>query len=393
MKRMGMKAFLISFLLWLIPGFAGGVLSAAFLSMHEYNMTASLAEALQEENSLPGALKNVQESGNERQNSGRAYLEKYGYRKMGRFTDILPFTLLLNLFLFEASGCILFFVNARAEKRRTDRITALTDYLKAADRGEAAVLMRREDEFSHLEDEIYKTVSELTSTKEEAVKDHEVLAARIADIAHQLKTPLTSMSLMTELLEPSRSEEQEYLDRLKNQVERLKGLVEGLLALARLDSHTLEFHTEEIEIEDLLDAAKEPLTEMLERRQLKLDIQTTESDSGIPIKADMQWTAEALLNVLKNCAEHTPDGGIIQLKYDQNPLYSELMIEDGGTGFSKKDMPHLFERFYRGERAGKDSAGIGLALTKLILEEQNGQIRAENSSGGHARFCIRFYHK
>lgn len=393
MKRMGMKAFLISFLLWLIPGFAGGVLSAAFLSMHEYNMTASLAEALQEEDSLPAALKNVQESGYDGKNSGRIYLEKYGYRKMGRFTDILPFTLLINLVLFELSGCILYLVSVRAQQGRNDRITALTDFLKAADRGEAAVLMRKEDEFSHLEDEIYKTVAELTSTKEEAVKDHEILAARIADIAHQLKTPLTSMSLMTELLEPSRTEEQEYLDRLKHQVERLRGLVEGLLALARLDSHTLEFHTEEIEIEDLLDAAKEPLTEMLDRRQLRLDIQTTECDSEIPIKADMQWTAEAVLNVLKNCAEHTPDGGIIRLKCDQNPLYSELIIEDGGKGFSKKDMPHLFERFYRGERAGKDSAGIGLALTKLILEEQNGQIRAENSAGGHARFCIRFYHK
>ena len=107
----------------------------------------------------------------------------------------------------------------------------------------------------------------------------------------------------------------------------------------------------------------------------------------------MQWTSEAILNVLKNCAEHTPQGGVIRINYEQNPLYTELLIEDGGTGFSKKDMPHLFERFYRGERAGKDSAGIGLALTKLILEEQNGQIRAENSADGHARFCIRFYKK
>lgn len=393
MKQRGMKAFLISFILWLIPVFAGGFVTAAFLSAHEYNMTANLAEAVQREGSLPEALKDAYRKEDEAGSSARAYLKRYGYRRLGRFTDNLPFTLMLNLVLFETAGCIVFFAEGKRKKKQAERITELTNYLKAADQGRAAVLMRKEDAFSHLEDEIYKTVAELYGTKEEAVKDHEILAARIADIAHQLKTPLTSMSLMTELLEPSQKEEQEYLERLKHQVERLKGLVDGLLALAKLDSHTLKLHMEAADMEDLLDAAKEPLQDMLDKRQVKLDVRPPESGQEIWINADMQWTSEAILNVLKNCAEHTPQGGVIRINYEQNPLYTELLIEDGGTGFSKKDMPHLFERFYRGERAGKDSAGIGLALTKLILEEQNGQIRAENSADGHARFCIRFYKK
>ena len=165
MKQRGMKAFLISFILWLIPVFAGGFVTAAFLSAHEYNMTANLAEAVQREGSLPEALKDAYRKEDEAGSSARAYLKRYGYRRLGRFTDNLPFTLMLNLVLFETAGCIVFFAEGKRKKKQAERITELTNYLKAADQGRAAVLMRKEDAFSHLEDEIYKTVAELYGTK------------------------------------------------------------------------------------------------------------------------------------------------------------------------------------------------------------------------------------
>lgn len=404
MKNGSMKSFLISCIFWLMPGLAAGILSAAFLCMHEYHTTARLVGALQEGEQFPAVLKSLDESKREEktrgvfgnddgkekdfEEEGMQYLEKFGHREFRKMWEYLPFTFSINLILFEAAGCMLFWLRKKEKDYNEGRIVELTEYLKSVDRGEAAVLTRHEDSFSHLEDEIYKTVAELTCTKEKAVKDHEILAARIADIAHQLKTPLTSMSLMTELLEPAKKEEQEYLDRLKHQVERLKSLVEGLLELAKLDSHTIEFQREVISLEDLIWGAVEPIWEQLDRRSITLEMEETEE---LWIKADIQWTTEAFLNVLKNCMEHTPDEGKIKITCSQNPLYTEFVIEDGGNGFSRKDLPHLFERFYRGEQAAKDSAGIGLALAKLILEAQNGQITAENSESGHARFRIKIY--
>ena len=161
---------------------------------------------------------------------------------MGKWGTYLPFTAGICILLFQISGFITFSLRCREEGREQKRIRELTQYLRAVNSGEGVVLCRTEDNFSHLEDEMYKTVMELRSTKEAAVKNHEILAERIADIAHQLKTPLTSMSLMTELLEEYQTvETKEYYNRLSSQIERLKSLVAGLLALAKLDSHGIVF--------------------------------------------------------------------------------------------------------------------------------------------------------
>ncbi len=229
---------------------------------------------------------------------------------------------------------------------------------------------------------------ELKSTKEEAVHNHTVLSERIVDIAHQLKTPLTSMSLMTELLEGQPTEEgEECLNRLTVQIHRLQNLVSALLSLAKLESHTIQFEKEKMDVEALIDGAAEPLQELLQKKQIQL----VTSGGQVQILADSRWTEEAIQNVLKNCAEHSPEGGEIQVQWEQNPLYTEIQVTDSGKGISKKDLPHLFERFYRGEDAQKDSAGVGLSLAKLVVERQNGHIYAENTKEGHARFWMRFY--
>ena len=100
---------------------------------------------------------------------------------------------------------------------------------------------------------------------------------------------------------------------------------------------------------------------------------------------------EAFMNLFKNCMEHTPAGGTVYCSYEQNPLYTQVRIWDTGTGFAKKDIPHLFERFYRGENAKSSGIGIGLAISKAIIERQNGTISANNLPEGGASFEIRFY--
>jgi len=139
---------------------------------------------------------------------------------------------------------------------------------------------------------------------------------------------------------------------------------------------------------DMLLRAAEPVEEVIQQRNQELIIQ---SDPDISFIGDIAWIAEAFLNLIKNCSEHTPDGGVIKVNYSQNPLYSEILVEDSGKGFDRDDMPHLFERFYKGKNAKKDSVGIGLALSKAIITSHNGTIQAENATSGGARFIVKFY--
>ena len=405
---------------WLLPGAAAGILLALAVTYQEYRSFSEFAGAVLEQGGnvwereelesgdsekpwretekqgeiiqkntarkvLAAAAKNRSSRNRE---AGEAFLREYGYRTWGHLWRYLPFTLGICIVLSETAGWCVFWKKVRERRMQEQRIEELTRYLLAAERGEAAVLCRREDMFSRLEDGVYKAVMELKSTKEEAVRNHEVLSRRIADVAHQLKTPITSMLLMTELLEEQETEEgKECLQRLTLQIQRLQNLVQALLSLAKLESHTIRYEPETLDMEELLDGAAKPLRELLQNRKIRLEL----SGEPVPIRADRQWTEEAILNVIKNCAEHTPSGGRIRIIWENNPLYMEIRFTDSGKGFSKKDLPHLFERFYRGENAQKDSAGIGLALAKLIVEQQDGHIYAENTRDGHACFILRFY--
>ncbi len=426
------------FIYWLFYGLAAGVVLAAVLSYHEYQTVAGIAGAVMQselsvqraENDMdtgveitgerhgksPETLQEVlarslKGNSEDYESDGKAFLEAYGYRPLRNWGAYLPFTTGISVLLFQLAGFAVFWVQYREELRIKRRIRELTEYLRAVNVGEGTALCRNEDIFSHLEDEMYKTVMELRSVKEAAVKNHEVLAERIADIAHQLKTPLTSMSLMTELLEEYQTgETQEYYTRLSNQIIRLKNLVSGLLSLAKLDSHGIVFREERLELSGVVESAAESLEDMMSEYRITFtirknnpkkaeafempetyDIPGANQETGCFIYADRQWTEEALMNVLKNCVEHTPQDGRITVTYNQNPIYTELKIEDGGDGFAPEDLPHIFERFYRGTGAAKDNVGIGLALAKAVLEQQNGQISAENTTNGHACFRIKWY--
>ncbi|MEY8432738.1 HAMP domain-containing sensor histidine kinase [Lachnospiraceae bacterium 48-42] len=374
------------FLVWLLAGTAAGIFLAAVLSVHEYRTLADISGAVMQSRSLEEGMKKGSEAFRE---EGERFLSDYGYRPLGKWEAYLPFALSACILLFQAAGWTVFCIQYRKEKNVRERVRELTEYLKDVNSGGTSVLRRGEDLFSHLEDEIYKTVIELQGTKESAVRNHEILAERIADIAHQLKTPLTSMSLMTELLEEYLTDDtKEYHARLSSQIGRLKGLVAGLLSLAKLDSHGIIMKNERLELSEVLEEAEESLREMLEERKI---IFTAEGESTCSLYTDRQWTEEAILNILKNCAEHTPEGGRITACYCQNPIYTELRIEDGGNGFVPEELPHIFERFYCGAGAAKDNAGIGLAIAKAVIEQQNGYIHAENTPDGHACFVIKWY--
>lgn len=382
-----------TFFFWLLPGTIFGILLAVFLSLQQFQVMKELSGNILQENSLEGGLKqSFFPNTFQAEERGQVFLQEYGYHAMTFFWKYLPPAASISILVFQTVGWIQYGFWLKEENRRRKRIQALTAYLKSVNAGHAGSFTRMEDEFSFLEDEIYKTTTALNSAKEIAVKNHEVLEARIADIAHQLKTPLTSMSLMTDLLEEYQTQETlEYYNRLTSQITRLQNLVSGLLALAKLDSHGIVLEKKQFRIQDLIDISVETVKQMFTQKQIQLLI-SKELEQDTWICGDLEWTSEAVVNVLKNCWEHTPQDGKIFVSWSHNPLYVQLIIEDSGTGFTKEDLPHLFERFYRGTNAAKDSAGIGLALSKLIMEQQNGHILAENSLQGHARFIFKWYH-
>ncbi len=296
------------------------------------------------------------------------------------------------------AGIVLFAVTyAFRNKTEAKRIEELSDYLEQVNMGKAVVLsVSGEDLFSKLEDEIYKTVTFLYQTKDAAVQAKNDFAENLSNIAHQIKTPITAISLSLQTLSemPIKKEyETDRMEQIKKQLNRLIHLEESLLVLSRLDAGTLMFQKEDVDVFTLLVLAADNLQELFADSGTFIDI----PESGeMAVTADLNWTMEAVINVMKNCMEHNA-GGIVHCSYGQNPLYTEIFIWDEGDGFAKEDIPHLFKRFYRGKNAdaGGDirgsGIGIGLALSKEIIEHQNGTIRAKNLPNGGACFEIRLY--
>lgn len=214
----------------------------------------------------------------------------------------------------------------------------------------------------------------------------------MADISHQLRTPLASLNLLFDRLKKLNAnavanKEQQLIMRdiyrLLNQIERL---VDNLLIMSKLDSGAIIFNKQNNDLAVLLKEAIAPLEIRLELKNIEL-ITKVEGE----LQCDLFWTAEALTNIIKNCLEHSDLSGTIEIQSEQNPLYTELTINDNGKGFSKEDLPHIFERFYRGQNAAPDSIGIGLALSRQIIHDQGGILKAENARSGGALFTIRFY--
>lgn len=280
-----------------------------------------------------------------------------------------------------------FFLLFLLERRKRRRIEELTAYLEQVNlQGMGTVIQSKEDEFSLLQDEIYKTVTTLYQTREAALQAKENYADNLANIAHQLKTPITAASVSLQLLKEREPSVQ--IEQVLWQLERLSVLEEGLLRLSRIDSGNLKLEREQVDIYTVLNLAADNLCELLEKKQVTVEIP---EHGCIAISGDMDWTMEAFLNLLKNCMEHSHKGGRIHCDYSENPLYTEILIWDEGEGFAKEDLPYLFKRFYRGKNAGDGGIGIGLALARSIFELQNGTITARNLPDGGACFEVRIY--
>lgn len=323
----------------------------------------------------------------EQEIAGNDYLGKYGYRAE-EFCQGLPthlFILPVILFLMVSGAYILTAWLFHRHNRK--RIVGLTEYLERINLGSTGTLIQtQEDDFSGLQDEIYKTVTTLYQTRESAVSARNNFADNLANIAHQLKTPITAASLSLQLMKEKAASE--CAGQIEKQLERLISLEESLLMLSRIDTGTLLLKHEKVDLYTALNLAAENLSGLLRNKHISIEI----PDNGcMEFSGDLEWTMEAFINLMKNCMEHSQPGGIIHCDYSCNPLYSKIRIWDDGAGFDPEDLPHLFDRFYRGRHAAGNGIGIGLALARSIFELQNGTISAYNCRNSGACFEVRLY--
>ena len=241
----------------------------------------------------------------------------------------------------------------------------------------------------HLKTNIYKATTTLNHQKELLAEDKLRMANAIADISHQLKTPLTSMMVMNDLLktEEDADKRKEFLNTQSTQLDRMNWLIQTLLKLSKLDAGTIELKSESIFDKDLILEALKPFDIQMDLRGISNIVNTI----GTSFKCDKNWTIEAIQNIIKNCIEHMESGGTLTISSEDTNIYNQIIIADMGCGIAKEDLPHIFERFYKGKNAIKDSVGIGLALAKSIITSQHGDILVESKEGIGTKFFIRFY--
>ncbi|MGN0166168.1 MAG: sensor histidine kinase [Lachnospiraceae bacterium] len=294
--------------------------------------------------------------------------------------------------IFTLALCVVFILlYLGITHRRYLRIAGLAEDIDRILHGESRISLEKysEGELEILQSEIYKVMVRLGEQQQKLIKDKVCLADSLADISHQIRTPLTSINLLIGFLsEPDITEARrlKLVGELYDLLSRIDWLITALLKISKLDAGIILFSEEKISLKELAEKACEPLLIPMELREQELKV-----DAEGDFLGDISWTCEALGNIVKNCMEHTPEKGRIHITASENALYSEICVEDTGSGIPVEDMPHIFERFYKGKDSGDKGFGIGLALARMIIVSQNGTVKAENLSPSGAKFSIRFY--
>ena len=289
-----------------------------------------------------------------------------------------------------ASLCILYF---RYNYKRKNDIKDIIKYIEQINRRnyELEIDTISEDELSILKNEIYKTAVMLKEAALNSNKDKLNLKKSLEDISHQLKTPLTSILVLLDNLidEPDMdsSIRNDFIIDIKRNVININFLVQALLKLSKFDANTVHFIKKENDLEMIVKEAIKNVSTLCDLRNINIKLNTLENAK---VECDAKWQIEAITNIIKNAIEHSKDNSNIVINIDNNRVYSKIEVIDFGDGISKRDIKHIFERFYKGENTTSNSIGIGLALAKTIIEEDKGTIAVE-SNESNTKFTIKYF--
>ena len=310
---------------------------------------------------------------------------------------------------------VIWLVSRIIQKRKIDGITK---YIREINNRnyELKIKENAEDELSNLRNELYKITLMLKEEAENSKKDKKFLAKSLSDISHQIKTPLTSISIMLDEIKDNENMDEEtrqrFIFEISRQVEQISFLTIALLKLSKLDSGTVEFEKSKYRLDELVQNAIKNLEIPLEIKNIQVETnfeeykndkekdQNNNSDKNdelnkesLEIIGDYRWTLEAVTNIIKNCIEHSKEHTKLYIQIKVTHVYTELIIKDEGEGIDEKDLKHIFERFYKGKNSSENSFGIGLALSKTILEKQNASISCSSTLHKGTTFKIYFYER
>lgn len=340
---------------------------------------------------------------NSQQNSeeyqeGQAELEKYGI-DINETNSILLVqkqmkqNLISNIILIIIFNILWMIITFTYLKKRDRKIKQITEYINEIKnrKYDLDINENSEDELSNLKNELYKITVMLREESEISKKDKENIKMSVEDISHQLKTPLTSITIMLDNLKdnPNMDEntKQKFIFEISKQVDWINWLVISMLKLSKLDANVVQFYEEKIKLKRFIDEIIKNLEIPIEIKNQQIVIEGNENASFI---GDYKWQQEAVTNIIKNCIEHNKDNGNIFIKYEENTLFTKIIVRDEGEGISREDLKHIFERFYKGKNSSENSVGIGLALAKNIIEKNNGMISCKSELDKGTEFVIKY---
>lgn len=329
---------------------------------------------------------------------GKEILSKYNYNNISLFNEPIISKSINNVYLLNFTFIVLIFLLIFITilsyfKKLYKDIKDMIDYVYNSSEGRAFDMKNRnqEGQIGLLKTELLKMTNILKEKAELLQKEKIFLNETMSDISHQLRTPMTSLMILNDLMYDDLPNEVkiDFLDKIKHQLNRMDWLIKSMLKLSKVDAKVIDFKKEKINIKELIHKSTAPIIIPMEMKNQNLIIEGDDTSSYI---GDMSWSVEALVNIIKNCVEHTKENGQIHISYEENPVYSKIIIKDSGEGIDKKDIAHIFKRFYRGKSSSKtESVGIGLAMAKSIINSQNGDISVSSEKDKGTTFNITFH--
>ena len=403
-KKDNIKIFLVLSLILvaIVILFSISILNIQYKSYKSqmYNSLSAITSVLIAENpekevEIINAVKSINENDVE---NGKKILAKYGIGEnstieVEQIGKIINQNKAINILIFVLGFSLLIVLFVVFLALRERKIKNITKYLKDLQNNIYSLKIEEntEGELSELQNQIVKITIMLNKQAETMEKDKKELSVALSDISHQIKTPLTSINIMLDIIKEDEIDEnlkREYLHQITKQLDSINWLITVILKLSRLESGMVEFAREDIDVKILLEDIKKQMAVALEIKNQNLLLKVQENCHMI---GDYNWTKEALTNIVKNCIEHTTESKNIYIEAEENSLYLQIIIKDEGEGISKEDLPNIFKRFYKGKDSSKESFGIGLALAKTIIEKQNGEICVQSKSGEGTQFKIRIF--
>ena len=334
---------------------------------------------------------------NNRDDSSENILEKYGYDDELSYIKELRENINKNLIntavLIGIFGIASLSIFMRYVLIQEKELKEINEYIKEVNNKNYSLKIEdnKDGELSRLRNELYKTTVILREAAENSEEEKEKLSIAIADISHQLKTPLTSIRIMLDNISDNPDMPQEiredFIQDISKQVEHMSSLVISLLKIAKFDAGTIKMENEEIDAKKLIDSVINNLAILIEIKEIEV---ITKIDEKAIFIADYKWQQEALTNILKNAIEHSQPKSNIYIIVENTSIFLKIKIKDEGQGIAQKDLKHIFERFYKAKNCNEDSIGIGLSLAKTIIEQNNGYIKATSEVGKGTLFEIKY---